>query len=48
MLGIGDTIIALPDVDGGLTDRVVRFRVTAFDATDATGEGALLGVADAA
>jgi hypothetical protein len=43
---VGDTIITLPDADGGLADRLVRLRVTEFDAADATGSGELLGVVD--
>jgi len=43
---IGDTIITLPDAERGLSDRLVRFRVTEFDADDSTGRGELLGVAD--
>ncbi|AXG07424.1 hypothetical protein DU500_13870 [Haloplanus rubicundus] len=43
---IGDTIITLADADRGLDDRLVRLRVTEFDADDATGSGELLGVVD--
>jgi len=43
---IGDTIIELPDAEGGLGDRLVRLRVTDFDAEESTGRGELLGVVD--
>ncbi|WP_251343189.1 DUF7513 family protein [Haloplanus halophilus] len=44
---VGDTIITLPDADRGLTDTLVRLRVTAFDDAESTGTGELLGVVDA-
>jgi len=43
---IGDTIITLPDAEPGLGDRLVRLRVTEFDADDSTGRGELLGVVE--
>jgi hypothetical protein len=44
---IGDTIITLPDAEAGLGDRLVRLRVTEFDAEESTGRGELLGVVEA-
>jgi len=43
---IGDTIITLPDAGSGLRDRLVRLRVTDFDAEKSTGRGELLGVVE--
>jgi hypothetical protein len=43
---IGDTIITLPDAEGGLGDRLVRLRVTEFDDGESTGRGELLGVVE--
>jgi hypothetical protein len=45
---IGDTIITLADAEAGLADRLVRFRVTEFDAEESTGRGELLGVVEEA
>ncbi|WP_251330555.1 DUF7513 family protein [Haloplanus pelagicus] len=43
---IGDTNISLPDAERGLGDRLVRLRVTEFDAADAAGTGELLDVVE--
>jgi hypothetical protein len=43
---IGDTIITLPDAERGLADRLVRLRITEFDAGASTGRGELLGVVE--
>jgi len=43
---IGDTIVTLPDAKSGLADRLVRLRVTGFDAEESTGRGELLGVVE--
>jgi hypothetical protein len=41
---IGDTIVTLPDAERGLDDRLVRLRVTEFDAEESTGRGEFLSV----
>jgi len=43
---IGDTIIALPDAERGLGDRLVRLRVTEFDDAEGSGTGELLDVVE--
>jgi hypothetical protein len=43
---VGDTIISLPGAKRELDDRLVRLRVTEFDAERSTGSGELLGVVD--
>ncbi|SDZ76994.1 hypothetical protein SAMN04488065_0175 [Haloplanus vescus] len=43
---IGDTVITLPDAQSGLTDQLVKIRVTEFDDADATGQAELLDVLD--
>jgi hypothetical protein len=47
LVRIGDTIIWLPDAAPGLSDSLVRLRVTAFDEGDRVGEGELLDVVEA-
>jgi hypothetical protein len=43
---IGDTQIHLPDGESHHVDRLVRLRVTEFDAAESTGRGDLLDVVD--
>jgi hypothetical protein len=43
---VGDTRISVPNAEPGLTESLVRLRVTAFDVEGATGEGELLGVVE--